>query len=224
MEGATTDPVLRTSIARYRAVIEAMRGNFEVARERLEAAKTSAREFGLEIEYAAALNTAGYLAMLEGDPGKAERELAEGVEIYRSMGDLGHLSSYAPALADALDAQGRYDEAFSLTEEAEQASIEGDTDAHVHWRRVRAKVLAHLGRFDEALRFATEAVNLARSSDDLEKRGKALIDLATVLDVAGKSKDAVPIIREAMETFERKGTVVMTKAARARLEELAAST
>jgi hypothetical protein len=58
---------------------------------------------------------------------------------------------------------------------------------------------------DEALRLATEAVDLARSADDLDKRGRALIDLAEVLQLAGRSQESVPVLREAMDTFERKG-------------------
>ena len=220
---AAADPRSRTTIARSRAVIEAMRGNFDLARELVEAAKASAREFGLEGHYAAGLTTGGYVAMLEGEPGRAEQELAEAVGIYRAIGDLGHLSSYAPALADALSAQGRDDEALPLTEEAERASIEGDIDAQVHWRRVRAKILAHRGELDEAVRLATEAADLARPTDDLDKRGRALMDLAEVLRLAGRSEESVAAAREAVDAFERKGNVVMTTAARRLLRGPAAS-
>ena len=220
---AAADPRSRTTIARSRAVIEAMRGNFDLARELVEAAKASAKEFGLEGHYAAGLTTGGYVAMLEGEPGRAEQELAEAVGIYRAIGDLGHLSSYAPALADALSAQGRDDEALPLTEEAERASIEGDIDAQVHWRRVRAKILAHRGELDEAVRLATEAADLARPTDDLDKRGRALMDLAEVLRLAGRSEESVAAAREAVDAFERKGNVVMTTAARRLLRGPAAS-
>jgi tetratricopeptide (TPR) repeat protein len=211
---AAADPQFRTAIARSRAVIEAMRGNFDQARALVEEAKATAREFGLEGHYAAGLSTSGIIALLEGDLGTAEREEGEAVRIYRTMGDLGHLSSYAPALAEALYAQGRYDEALLLTEEAELASIENDLDAQVNWRRVRGKVLARRGQLDEAMRLATEAVDLARRTDDLDKRGRVLMDLAEVLRLAGRSQESVPILHEAVDTFERKGNVVMTKAAR----------
>jgi class 3 adenylate cyclase/tetratricopeptide (TPR) repeat protein len=224
MEGPTLDPRSRTMIARCRAVVEGMRGNFTLARELAEAAKATAEEFGLEGHHTAALTTAGYLDLLEGDPVRAEQEFAEAVRSFRAMGDLGHLASYAPALAQALCEQGRYDEALPLTEEAERVSIENDFDAQVHWRRVRAKILAHRDRLDEAVDLATEAVDLARPTDDLDKRGWALMVLAEVLQLAGRSDDSMSALREAVDTFERKGNVVMTKAARDLLRGLATST
>ncbi|MGZ4205835.1 MAG: ATP-binding protein, partial [Actinomycetota bacterium] len=223
-ENAPSDPLLRSSIARMWAVLEGMRGNFDRAREHVEAAMSSAREFGLEVDYAAAVNIGGFVSMLAGDPERASRELAEGVGIYRAMGNVGHLASYAPALADALYAQGRYEEGLALTEEAEGVSIEGDLDAHVHWRRVRAKILARQGKSDEAVRIATEAADMARTTDDFDKRGKALMDLAEVLQIIGRSPEAVPVLREAMDTFDHKGNVVMTAVARGRLQELVPST
>jgi class 3 adenylate cyclase/tetratricopeptide (TPR) repeat protein len=214
LEGpAVAAPLLRAAITRLRAIVEAMLGNFALARDLIEVAKASAKEFGLELEYAFDVSSAAYISMLEGDPGRAERDASEAVGLFRRMGDLGHLSSYAPMLAEALYAQGRYDEALPLTEEAERATIEGDIDAEVHWRRVRAKILARQGRLDEAVRLATEAIEFARPTDDLDKRGRALMDLAEVLQLAGRSQDAAAIVREALDTFGRKGHVVMTRTA-----------
>jgi tetratricopeptide (TPR) repeat protein len=88
---------------------------------------------------------------------------------------------------------------------------------------VRGKILARQGHLDEAVRLATEAADLARPTDDLDKRGRALMDLAEVLQLAGRSQESVPIVREAVDTFERKGNVVMTRAARDLLGRLAAS-
>jgi tetratricopeptide (TPR) repeat protein len=211
---ASANPMFRSYIARLRGLLEAMNGNAGRAHELLEAAKASARELGLRIDLTAAMTASGYASMVEDDHASAETEFAEAVSLFRSMGDIGHLSSYAPSLADAVSAQGRHDEALALTEEAERVSIEGDTDAHVHWRRVRGKVLARLGHMEEALSFATRAVELARTTDDLDKIGRALLDLAEVLQLAGRSSDARAIAHEALEVFERKGNVPLASAAR----------
>lgn len=220
---ASAAPKLKTTIAEMRSIIEGMRGNFGRAYEHAEQAKKFAKEFGLEVDYVAALNAAGEVAILEGDMARAERELVQSIGILRKIGDLGRLSSFGPWLAEVLDAQGRSDEALALTEEAEQVTTRGDTDAAIHWRRVRAKVLARRGRVDEALAFANEAADLARTNEDLNKRGKALMDLATVLRAASRAHDAIPVIREALETFKQKGNLVMMDAARAQLQELGAS-
>jgi len=191
-----------------------MRGNFGRAWELIGAALATAREFGLDGEGATASITSGRIAMLDGSPRKAEQEFSRAMGYLRTVGDLGHLSSVAPLLADALYEQGRDDEALSLTEEAERATIEGDIDAQVHWRRARAKIMARGGELAAARRLAMEAVEMARLSDDLDKRGQALLDLAEVLDRAGLATEASAAAREALDAFELKGNVVKAKAAR----------
>jgi tetratricopeptide (TPR) repeat protein len=144
----------------------------------------------------------------------AEKELREGAGMLRQMGDVGHLSSVAPNLADVLVQRGHLEEALALTEEAEHLSIEGDMDAEVGWRRVRSKILARKGNLVEGVRLATEAVELARRTDFLDLHGVACLDLADVLRVAGRDGDAVPIIEEAIELFEQKGNLVLARRAR----------
>jgi len=205
-------PSFRASTARRLAYVAAMRGDVERARELAADSKAIADEFGFD--GAGALVASYWVEMLSGDPVRAEAEATAVVELFRARGDMGHLSSYAPGLADALVAQGRFDEALPLTEEAERVAIEDDTDAQVHWRRVRAKILAHRGRVDEAVALATDAAELARSTDDLDKTGRALMDLSEVLFAAGRPEAAAAAAREAIDVSERKGNLVM--AARAR--------
>ncbi|MGE5461019.1 MAG: tetratricopeptide repeat protein, partial [Solirubrobacterales bacterium] len=76
---------------------------------------------------------------------------------------------------------------------------------------------------DEAVRLATEAADQARPTDDLDKRGKALVDLAEVLRLAGRSEEAISVAREALEVFERKGNVVLSEAVRTMLARIAGS-
>jgi class 3 adenylate cyclase/tetratricopeptide (TPR) repeat protein len=211
---AAANPLFRSYVQRLQAYLEAMLGNIERAHELVDLSKRSARELGLEVDYAAALTASGYVSMLEGDHATAESELTEAVAIHRAIGDVGHLSSYAPALADELSAQGRHDEALALTQEAERVSIDGDVDAQVHWRRVRGKILARQGHMDDALRFANEAAELARSTDDLDKVGRTLMDLAEVLLLAGRPGDALTVVAEAVEVLDRKGNVMLASAAR----------
>ena len=217
---AATDPVLRASLGRYRTELEAMRGDFALAGALAHEAKAAAREFGLEIVYAGVLRATGFSAILAGDPVRAELELREAVEILRRRGDLGHLSSVAPLLAEALDAQGRHDEVGPVMEEARRAQLEGDMDAQVQWRRVQAKILAGRGGIDEAVRVATEGADLARRTDYLDVRGMALMALAEVLELAGRGPEATPVAREALETFERNGASALAERARTVLARL----
>jgi tetratricopeptide (TPR) repeat protein len=206
-----------------RAEIEAMRGNFDLARALAMEAKTLAEELGLEIYYAnRALRAEGHIATLAGELGLAEKAFGDAVAILRKLGDFGHLSSLAPLLADILYAQGRYEEAIALTDEARLKTIQGDMDAEVNWRRVHSKLLARRGQMDEALRLANEAVDFSRHSDLLNLRGMACADLAEVLRLAAQTGDAVSALQEALGLFELKGNVIMAKQTAARLDELAA--
>jgi class 3 adenylate cyclase/tetratricopeptide (TPR) repeat protein len=162
------DPRFRSSIARLRAYVEAMKGNAELARELADDALRIARELGMDST--GCLAAVSYVAMHAGQPARAEDAMREAIGIFREMGDVGHLSSYGPMFADALVAQGRFDEALPLTEEAERVAIRDDMDAQVHWRRVRAKILAHRDQIDEAVALATQAVDLARRTDDSTRR------------------------------------------------------
>jgi class 3 adenylate cyclase/tetratricopeptide (TPR) repeat protein len=209
---------LRTAIATFRAEMEAMRGNAQIARELVDSAKSWASDFGLQMYYASSvLRVSGYVAILAGHAELAQQELREAVDILRHMGDAGHLSSVAPQLADVLLAQGHTDEALALTHEAELASLDGDMDAQIGWRRVRSKILARQGHLAEGLRLATGALDLARRTDYLDLRGMMCVDLAEVLRRAGQGDSAIPILQEAIEAFELKGNIVMAARTRALL-------
>jgi class 3 adenylate cyclase/tetratricopeptide (TPR) repeat protein len=210
----------RTAIATFRADMEAMRGNGQIARELLDMAKTWAKDFGLQMYYASGvLRTSSHVAILAGDKQRAEQDLREAVDSLRRIGDAGHLSSVAPLLAEILHERGESEEALALTKEAEQASLDGDVDAQVHWRRVRSKILAGRGDRAEALRLATEAVDLARRTDYLDMRGEACMSHAEVLRLDGQDDEASRMLQEANEMFELKGNVVMAARARASLAE-----
>jgi tetratricopeptide (TPR) repeat protein len=208
----------RTSVATIRADMEAMRGKGEIARELVEMAKTLAKDFGLQMYYASGvLRTSGHIAILAGEADRAEQDLREAVDSLRRMGDAGHLSSVAPLLADVLYERGAMEEALALTHESEAASMAGDVDAQLGWRRVRSKILASRGDLAEGLRLANEAVELARRTDYLDMWGEVCMDRAEVLRLAGQGDEAMLMLKEAIEMFELKGNVVMAAQARALL-------
>ena len=144
------DRRVEIGVNRARAELEAMRGRFDAARELIVRGKALARELGDLVALAAVLRHSGTVEMRAGDPVAAEREARAGYEILERANDLGHLASSAPDLGDAVYAQGRYDEALALAEFARRITIAGDVDAEVRSGQLRAKVLARLGRYDEA--------------------------------------------------------------------------
>jgi ATP/maltotriose-dependent transcriptional regulator MalT len=217
---AEANPALRVHVMRVRAELEAMRGQFATARGLIGQAKELAAELGLEVTLARTSLQAGAVEMLAGDPAAAERELRPAYESLRRMENWGYLTSIVPRFADTLLAQGLEDEAARVTELIEGRIIAEDVDGQVGSRRTRAKLLARRGRVVEAERLASEASAIAQRTDCLHLRAEALADLAEVLELSGRSKDAAGALQAAIEVHEQKGNVVGASSARSRLMQL----
>ena len=63
-------------------------------------------------------------------------------------------------------------------------------------------------------------MRLSERSDEINQRGDALVDLATVLDRAGRVSDAAAALRDAIALYQRKGNVVSAARAHTSLERL----
>ena len=146
--------------------------------------------------------------MLAGDPVAAEREIRRGYELLEQIGERGWLSTQAAYLAQALCAQGRYDEAERFTEISEEAGASDDVLTQVGWRQVRAKVLARRGDFERAEPLVREAVERSDETDSLNARGDARMDLAEVLRLAGRPQEAADAVGPALSLYER-GAVLL---------------
>ena len=220
VEEGAGDPRVQLSAARTRAQLESMRGHFDVARANIVDAKRIAQELGDQVTFAAVHRDAASVEMLFGDPVKAEAEARIAYEIHDQINDYGHLSSVAPDLGDAIYAQGRYDEALEISGFAESITIEGDADASVRWRQLRAKSLARRGDPADAERFAMEALTLVLETDYLNLRAHALMSLAEVLRLQDRTDEARATIEEAAGFLRRKGNVVGEAKASSVLAEL----
>jgi class 3 adenylate cyclase/tetratricopeptide (TPR) repeat protein len=204
------------------AHLEAMQANFEVARELVRKAIAVAVDAGLEVLLETHTRpSAGFVELLAGDAVAAEAELRRACEETERVGELGFLSSITPMLIDAVYAQGRYEEALALTDRwpAYRLTAPTDVDAQAGWRRVRAKALARLGRFEEAERLAREAVAILADKDYVNAHADAVADLGEVLLHAGRVTDAATAMREALRLYELKGNVASANVLRGRLAE-----
>jgi class 3 adenylate cyclase len=201
---------LEVTLLSARAPLEAMQGRFGSARDLLARAKALAEELRLEFLLAAGVgHHAGYVELLAGDAAAAERALRPACEALERMGNWGHFSILAPKVADALFIQGGDDqEALRLTELAERAATPGVPDEDIGWRRVRAKILARRGDLEEASRLAREASARAAVTDLVDDRAQALVDLAEVLRLGGRSKECAAALKEAIHLYEQKRNVV----------------
>jgi hypothetical protein len=91
------------------------------------------------------------------------------------------------------------------------------------WRQVKAKVLSRYGEKAEAERLACEAVTIGEQTDMLSFQGDAHTDLSEVLLRSGKLDQAVAALEQAVTRYERKGNLVSTRSAQARLAEISAA-
>jgi class 3 adenylate cyclase/tetratricopeptide (TPR) repeat protein len=190
------------------ANLQAMVGRFDDARRLLSRSETILEDLGQTRRLVETAFRAAETEMLAGDPGAAERKLAWAYSTVEPTGQRGYLASIAAALAEPLEALGRYDEASEMTIISEAAAAEDDPDAQVKWRQVRAKLCARRGDHDTAALLAHEAVERAAATDALNMQAAALADLAAVLDSAGLLGDARAAADRALELYVRKGNRV----------------
>ena len=219
-ERANGDRKVEVAVATKLGELEAMLGRFESAREQITRAKALARELGDLVSLTRALTDSARVEMLADFPAAAEVEARASFEILEQMGNTGNLASTAPYLGDILYAQGGYDEAYELSVFTERITMQGDVDAEVRWRFLRAKTLAQRGRHDEAERFALAAVDIAAPTDYLDLHADALDALAEVLRLADRNADAAATLGEAITLRRRKGNLVAAARAERMLAEL----
>ena len=196
--------------AAFRGQLEAMHGNFDGARREIRIARDRARELGQRLAEAGHSMQEAEIELNAGDAGRAAEVGLEGVAALEALGERGWLSTVAGHAAEALYRLGRDDEAWRLTEKAEQVGASDDVITQMQIRQVRAKLLARRGEYAEAERLAREAVAWGEPTDALEYKATAWYDLAIVLDAAGKRDEALSALAEARALYEQKGHTVGT--------------
>jgi tetratricopeptide (TPR) repeat protein len=201
--------------------LQAMQGEFAVARDLYTRARLMLEELGRSVVAASTSQQSCQVELLAGDPAAAERELRRDFDELSAMGERYFLSTAAGELARAVYAQGRYAEAEELTRIAEELSADDDVTSQALWRSVRAKALARRQEGD-AHKLAREAVELLKDTDALTAQADALEDLAEVLVLLGEP-GARGCLSEALACLERKGDVVSARRVHASLRVLGAS-
>jgi ATP/maltotriose-dependent transcriptional regulator MalT len=197
------------------AVLHGMHGDFDEARRLYAGAQATLEELGGTV-VAASTSLASYgIEMLAGDLLAAERELRRDYAALTDLGERYLLSTVVGELARVLYAQARYDEADSMSREAEALADEDDIASQTLWRSVRAKILARGGSTEEALRLAWEAVELIGRTDAYVMRAETLVDLAEVLRLAERESEADAWLEEAVALLDAKENVVAADGVRA---------
>jgi DNA-binding SARP family transcriptional activator len=206
------------------AALEAMRGRFAQARQLIGRGRDLHEQLGQLSDAAAACGgLEGFIEVCAGNPTAAERALRAACDELETIGDRANLATRSAELADILYAQGDHADAERWCRQAEELGALDDIPTQSLWRALRAKLMAQRGELTRAEKLAREALGLFDQTDQLNRRAAATLDLAEVLQLAGRSGEAVDVVEEAIVLFERKGNTVAAKRARALLAELAAA-
>jgi DNA-binding SARP family transcriptional activator/tetratricopeptide (TPR) repeat protein len=205
------------------AALNAMRGEFETARSLIDRVRPLVDDLAYVSRLSIVPFYAGITELLADDPVSAERVLRTPLEALEAIGETSTYCAIVAVLADAVYRQSRYEEAEQLTRISEEASHLNDVFSNITWLRVRAKTLARQEAFDEAKSLALEALAFAADSDFLNAHGDTLLDLAEVLELAGRPHEAPSTIEQAIVLFEQKENVVSAARARSRLARLTAT-
>ena len=198
-----------------RGRVEAMRGNFDVARKLVAEATAVAEGLANPFARDGQVGPAeGDIELAAGDASRAIRAYRRAIEAYERAGELGYLASLVGPLVDALLANGELDEALEVSARwpADELTVPEDIDAQAGWRRARARVLARDGRLDEAEVLAREGVAMASETDFLPLHADTLAALAEVLRLAGRAEEAETTRAEAIRLYEQKGNVAAAAA------------
>lgn len=219
-EKAGDDEKVRAFSQVERAVLEAMQGNFEMARALLDEGHRRFEALGLRVWAANNAQEAFYVEMLANNPVAAAETLLASYDDLEKMGERGFLSTIAGMLAHALQAQGADDEADRYSRESERLAASDDLFSQMFWRTARAKVLARRGKTDRAVDLAQEAVRMGMPTDCLIPLADATLDLAVVLRAAGREAEARAAATEAARLYEQKKNLVALDNARLLLTDL----
>jgi class 3 adenylate cyclase/tetratricopeptide (TPR) repeat protein len=195
------------------AHLEAMRGNFEVARTRYRRSRALLEEFGWRVEAALTSLDSAPVEMLAGDLEAAERELRKDYRTLQEMGERNYISTTAGLLAEGLYRQGRYPDSAEFVAVCRDLASPDDVASQFLWRCVQAKLLARDRQYEQSGTIIAEAIELIGGSDWLDWQGDGLMDLAEICQLRGRTGDAVEAAAQASVRFTAKGNIVSARRA-----------
>jgi class 3 adenylate cyclase/tetratricopeptide (TPR) repeat protein len=194
-------------IAGIRAVLLAMAGDFDRARELSGNGRAMLLELGPSVIAMTTSTESARVELLADDPAAAEEALARDSHDLEAIGERYFRSTVVGLHAHALLALGDYDRATASADLARELADPDDLEAQILWRSATSKIAARNGDGETALEHANEAVRLAAQTVDLMLHAEALRDLGSILIALGREQEAGPPLREALDLFERKGAL-----------------
>jgi DNA-binding SARP family transcriptional activator len=204
------------------AVLGAMTGDVDAARERYRAAGKPLADVGLTITAAVLKMYSAFIELLGGSPSFAIPELVEACTVLERVGERRRLATTAALLSRLLFADGRYDDARHFSQISEQTTSADDVVSLVISQGTLGQLAARAGDVEPAVGLLDGAVALAAKTDFLILHADALSERASVLALFDRDDDAARDREQAIALYERKGcTAALARARSAQTPALA---
>jgi predicted ATPase/DNA-binding SARP family transcriptional activator len=201
-------------------VLYAHVGRVADARAAIDRSQSIFTGFGAKVALAESTIPAAITGLIIGDPAYAERQARQGYEAWRDLGGHGgYVVDLAVLLADALYAQGRFDEAQQVID---QANAEPPTATVSTTRLTEAKLLARRGQFAAARQLAGQAEALLPPTSLPYLHAGALMARAEVEQLADAPGQAAASLRAALRIYEDLRAATLAGRVRVALANLAA--
>ncbi len=221
LQEAGGDPWAEADLLKPLSILYAYVGRAADARAAVARTRAIFAGFGAEFARAESGIPAGWMELTLADPVAAERYLREAYAALRAMGERRYLADVIAMLAEALYAQGRFDEAQQMTDEAQAVNVP-DADFWNGQLNVRAKLLARRGQFAAARRLIAEAEALITPATSVLTRAWVLEAKAEVGRLAGAPDQAAASLRAALRIYDDRRATRLAAQIRAALAAVAA--
>jgi tetratricopeptide (TPR) repeat protein len=196
------------------AVLGAMAGDVDAARERYRAAGKPLADVGLTVTAAVLKMYSAFIELLAGTPSLAVPELVEACTVLERVGERRRLATTAALLSRLLFADGRYDDARHFSQISEQTTSADDVVSLVISQGTLGQLEARAGDADRAVGLLDGAVGLAAKTDFLILHADALSERASVLALLHRGDDAERDRERAIALYEQKGCTAALARAR----------
>jgi predicted ATPase/DNA-binding SARP family transcriptional activator len=224
LHAASGDPWAEADLLKPLCILYAYVGRAADARAALARGRAIFAGFGAKFALAESGISAGWMELTNADPVAAERYLREAYEALRAMGERRYFAFIAAMLAEALYAQGRFDEAQQMSDEVQAADVPDAGIWATSMLSLRAKILARNGQFPAARRLVAEAEALITPASSAVVQTEVLQAKAEVDRLAGAQDQAAASLRAALRIYENRRATQLAAQIGFTLASLAADT
>ncbi|MFA9445333.1 adenylate/guanylate cyclase domain-containing protein [Egicoccus sp. AB-alg6-2] len=207
LERYAGEPALEARVLQIVALLRAMSGEGDAARDALVGAQVRFAELGQRYWAAAATVLQGHVERLVGVPEAALDALRSGMALLEEMGDHAQAAVVAATVAVCLPDPDD-PEVVRLTEQARRNAAADDVEAQVRLRMAEARLARGARDHSAAVTSARDAVAIASTTDSPVLQGDASLLLSEILVDEGSPAAAARALDVAEDRYAEKGHAV----------------